>query len=103
MENCKDCLTKVPEFNCKWCPELQQCSTGVSRSKQDWLLKGCDKKSIKELAGCSAKTTSYKDHIDAQGHDEHIAREEVLSASVKPSQHSSPAAGSLEHGKNFFK
>ncbi|XP_043461241.1 plexin domain-containing protein 2 isoform X1 [Leptopilina heterotoma] len=99
MENCKDCLTKVPEFNCKWCPELQQCSTGVSRSKQDWLLKGCDKKSIKELAGCSAKTTSYKDHIDTQGHDEHIAREEVLSASVKPSQHSSPAAGSLEHAR----
>ena len=101
MDNCNDCVTKVPDFDCKWCPELQQCSTGISRSKQDWLLKGCDRKNIKEVASCPTRATSYKDHVDPRGHEGHITRDEELSASVEPSQHSGPAAGSLEHG-NFY-
>ncbi|XP_033223306.1 plexin domain-containing protein 2 [Belonocnema kinseyi] len=100
MENCNDCVTKVIDFDCKWCPELQQCSTGISRSKQDWLLKGCDRKNIKEEASCPTRTTSYKDQVDARGHEGHITRDEELSASVEPSQHSGPAADPLEHARD---
>ena len=101
MDNCNDCLTKLTDFDCKWCPELQQCSTGVSRSKQDWLLKGCDRKNIKEEASCPTRVTSYKDHVGPTGHEGHFTKDEELTANVQPSENLIPAVGPLENGSLY--
>ncbi|KAH0549864.1 plexin domain-containing protein 2 isoform X1 [Cotesia glomerata] len=85
MKNCTDCLTKVPEFSCKWCEELNQCSTGIFRHRQGWLDKGCDEKSIKEESSCPASPKTLirsNDNHDAA----HIISEGELSADVQPNR-----------------
>ncbi|XP_034945944.1 plexin domain-containing protein 2 [Chelonus insularis] len=80
MENCTDCLTKVPEFSCKWCPEMNQCSNGTFRFRQDWLEKGCEQRNIREESSCPAnpKLSEHGDNIS----DTHINSED-LSAGVQ--------------------
>ncbi|CAG5103107.1 Similar to Plxdc2: Plexin domain-containing protein 2 (Mus musculus) [Cotesia congregata] len=85
MKNCTDCLTKVPEFSCKWCEELNQCSTGTFRHRQGWLEKGCDEKSIKEESSCPASPKTLIRSND--NHDTaHIISEGELSADVQPNR-----------------
>lgn len=85
MKNCTDCLTKVPEFSCKWCEELNQCSTGTFRHRQGWLEKGCDEKSIKEESSCPASPKTLIRNND--NHDTaHIISEGELSADVQPNR-----------------
>ncbi|XP_063987454.1 plexin domain-containing protein 2 [Diachasmimorpha longicaudata] len=84
MDNCMDCLTKVPKFECKWCPNLNQCSTGIFRNRQDWVEKDCDMKSIKDVGSCPAK----KNFSDQTANHE-LARggaEGESSASVEPNR-----------------
>ncbi|KAL6261311.1 hypothetical protein P5V15_008832 [Pogonomyrmex californicus] len=76
FDNCRDCLTKVPDFECKWCPELNKCSTGTSRQRQEWLLKGCDVRNIKEADSCPAQVTTYKS--DQYNHDGYVHPEESI-------------------------
>uniref|UniRef100_A0A0C9R5R0 PLXDC2 protein n=1 Tax=Fopius arisanus TaxID=64838 RepID=A0A0C9R5R0_9HYME len=82
MENCSSCLTNVPDFRCKWCPKLNQCSTGTSRNRQDWVANGCELRSIKEEANCPA-SKAFTDHPADHDHVRGIAEGE-LSASVEP-------------------
>lgn len=90
MENCSDCLTKVPEFECKWCRELNQCSTGTFRFRQDWLAKGCENSSIKNVSSCPANSKSIIEHIDDNSNNNHennrarVISNGELSASVEP-------------------
>jgi len=70
-----DCLTKVPDFDCKWCSELNKCSTGTSRQRQEWLSKGCDVHNIKEINNCPAQITTYRG--DQYDHDGHVHPEEI--------------------------
>ncbi|KAK0089415.1 hypothetical protein PV325_007573 [Microctonus aethiopoides] len=90
MENCSDCLTKVPEFECKWCRELNQCSTGTFRFRQDWLAKGCENTSIKNVSSCPANPKSIIEHIDDNSNNNHennrgrVISNGELSASVEP-------------------
>nr|ARK19991.1 plexin domain-containing protein 2-like protein [Ampulex compressa] len=80
MDNCKDCLTKLKkDFDCKWCSQLNQCSTGMFRSRQDWLLKGCDVRNIRDVGNCSATSNTYKEHQEASGIHTHT--EETATAS----------------------
>lgn len=72
MTNCSDCLTQVSAFDCKWCQELQQCSNGVFRQRQDWLSKGCELRSVKEAKFCPATGTYPDDHFTSQDHDLHV-------------------------------
>lgn len=76
FDNCLDCLTKVPEFDCKWCSELNKCSTGTSRQRQEWLLKGCDVRNVKEINNCPAQITTYRG--DQYDHDGHVHPEESI-------------------------
>ncbi|XP_047367717.1 plexin domain-containing protein 2 isoform X2 [Vespa velutina] len=97
MDNCTDCLTKLTEFDCKWCSELNQCSTGTFRSRQDWLLKGCDIRHIKEVDICPPSTTIYKEQEEGHDHNGHVHTEEdaILSKSVVKKK--SPGSSPLEH------
>lgn len=74
FDNCRDCLTKVPDFDCKWCSELSKCSTGTSRQRQEWLLKGCDIRNIKDTDNCPAQV--YRG--DQYDHDGHVHPEESV-------------------------
>jgi len=94
QENCRDCVTKVPTFECKWCPELNQCSTGTSRQRQDWLLKGCDTHNIKELKNCSAQITTYKG--EEYDHDGHVHLEESITANEMTAKQERPGTSPLE-------
>lgn len=101
QENCRDCVTKVPTFECKWCPELNQCSTGTSRQRQDWLLKGCDTHNIKEVKNCSAQITAYSKG-DEYDHDGRVHLEETISANEMSAKQERPGTSPLESTSKSF-
>ncbi|XP_012265633.2 plexin domain-containing protein 2 isoform X1 [Athalia rosae] len=114
IDNCNECLNKTTSFECKWCPNLNRCSTGIDRYKQEWLMKGCEAASIKEGETCpatAATATAYNEHerdhqsVHENVHERagHVHTDEALSASVKPSQHQAKALGSLESTPNDMK
>lgn len=73
MTNCSDCLTQVSAFECKWCPDLQQCSNGVFRQRQEWLSRGCELRSVKEEKSCpNPSSHPLDDHFTSQDHDSHV-------------------------------
>ncbi|XP_032667332.1 plexin domain-containing protein 2 [Odontomachus brunneus] len=94
IDNCHDCLTKVHEFDCKWCPELNQCSTGTFRSRQDWVLKGCDVRNIKESANCPSNVKIYKG--EEYDHDGHVHPEETITANEMSAKQERPDTSALE-------
>ncbi|XP_066581624.1 plexin domain-containing protein 2-like [Prorops nasuta] len=102
LDNCMDCLTKVSEFDCKWCSELNQCSTGTFRSRQDWLLKGCEVRNIKNTTSCPSSETSYKVPIE-EAH-EHRAYDYIntkdIARTVDSPQPKEPGTSPLEHARD---
>lgn len=53
-QDCHSCLTsKIPKFQCTWCPTVRRCSNGMDRHRQDWLAKGCDKRQYKNDTDCA--------------------------------------------------
>lgn len=78
IDNCKDCLTKLNDFDCKWCSLLNQCSTGTFRSRQDWLSKGCEVRKIKNVDYCPLRTNPYKDHEEEFNHVVRVHSEETV-------------------------
>jgi hypothetical protein len=95
-DNCNDCLTKIKDFECKWCPELQKCSTGTFRFRQEWLHKGCDIRYIKEEGKCPARSNIYHEHVDARAEDQ---RTDDMPEFSRSQQIAGPASSSLEHGQ----
>ncbi|XP_043283105.1 plexin domain-containing protein 2 [Venturia canescens] len=93
MDNCNDCLTKVPEFECKWCPDLQQCSTGTFRHRQDWLEKGCERRNIKEKNSCPTTQRPYSiDHSDSHDHPGHVHSDDSSSVAIDQNSNGAAAA-----------
>ena len=41
--SCGGCqeMSSVSDFECGWCPDLQRCSDGVDRFRQEWFTSGC--------------------------------------------------------------
>lgn len=99
IDNCKDCLTKLKGFDCKWCAELNQCSTGTFRSRQDWLLKGCEVKKIKDVGNCPVASTTYKEQEEGYDHDEHVHSEEAVTASEMSVKQDRPGTSPLERSR----
>jgi hypothetical protein len=93
-DNCHECLTKVPEFECKWCPELHKCSTGTSRQRQEWLLKGCDVRNVKETENCPAQITTYRG--DQYDHDGHVHPEDSIATNEMGMKKERSGSSSLE-------
>ncbi|XP_072762641.1 plexin domain-containing protein 2 [Anoplolepis gracilipes] len=94
FDNCWDCLTKVPDVECKWCPELNKCSTGTSRQRQEWLLKGCDMRNIKDENNCPAQITTYRG--DEYDHDGHVHPEKPITANEMSAKQERPGSSPLE-------
>lgn len=100
MDNCKDCLTELKKFDCKWCSQLNQCSTGTFRSRQDWLLKGCDVKKIKDVDNCPASTTMYKEQEEEFNHVLHVHSEETVTVSEMNAKQERPGTSPLERSRD---
>ncbi|XP_003700501.1 plexin domain containing lethal (1) G0289 [Megachile rotundata] len=100
MDNCKDCLTKLKDFECKWCSELNQCSTGTFRSRQDWLLKGCDVRKIKDVNNCPSPTTTYKEHEEDFNHVVHVHSEKTVSSESMNAKPEKPGTSPLERSRD---
>ncbi|XP_076162249.1 plexin domain containing lethal (1) G0289 [Ptiloglossa arizonensis] len=100
MDNCRDCLTKLKDFECKWCAELNQCSTGTFRSRQDWLLKGCDVRKIKEVDNCPSPTTTYKEEEEEFNHILHVHSEETVTVSEMNAKQERPGTSPLERSRD---
>ncbi|KAI4891479.1 hypothetical protein NFI96_023831 [Prochilodus magdalenae] len=41
FSSCDSCVTAHIGFNCSWCSQLQRCSSGFDRNRQDWVDSGC--------------------------------------------------------------
>lgn len=101
IDNCRDCLTKVKDFDCKWCSELNQCSTGTFRSRQDWLLKGCDVRMIKDVNNCPSATTTCKNHVDEYvNRPVHMQSEETVTVNERKAMFEDSMIHSLKHSRN---
>ncbi|XP_020292804.1 plexin domain-containing protein 2 isoform X2 [Pseudomyrmex gracilis] len=97
MNNCRDCLMKVPDFDCKWCPALNQCSTGTSRQRQDWVMKRCDAQNIKEPDNCPVEITTFNKDEEYDHHDHLHSPEKAISANeMSAKQEERPGTSPLE-------
>ncbi|XP_031827091.1 plexin domain containing lethal (1) G0289 [Nomia melanderi] len=100
MDNCKDCLTKLKDFNCKWCSALNQCSTGMFRSRQDWLLKGCDVRKIKEVDNCPLPITYKEEPVEEFNHVLRMHPEETVTVSEMNVEQGRHESSPLERSRN---
>lgn len=59
-------------FQCRWCPSFQKCSEGYDRNRQEWVEKGCEKKSVRNVSLCSIinETILNSDTSDTLYHNE---------------------------------
>jgi len=46
-----------------WCSTADRCSDGMDRSRQEWLVKGCDKFFIDHTSNCSASLSPKEDDV----------------------------------------
>ena len=104
MTNCKDCLTKIKDFDCKWCSELQQCSTGTFRFRQDWVSKGCDVKNVRDVSTCPANSASTRFHVKSEEHDldDHKFEVPEVRGISHPSQQAIGSSSETNHGKKLI-
>lgn len=63
---CESCVNHETGFNCSWCEQIQRCSSGTDRNKQDWILRKCEKSPISSEAACPA---SAHNASSAEGSD----------------------------------
>lgn len=59
LKSCDSCISNTISFDCVWCSTADRCSDGMDRSRQEWLIKGCDKFFIDNVSNCSAGATPY--------------------------------------------
>ncbi|XP_023938012.2 plexin domain-containing protein 2 [Bicyclus anynana] len=59
-DSCQSCANHETGFKCLWCDQIQVCSSGTDRNKQDWILRHCDTSAISNETACPAST-----HVDA--------------------------------------
>ncbi|XP_030758392.1 plexin domain-containing protein 2 [Sitophilus oryzae] len=52
FHNCSSCVNAELSLECKWCPTLNQCSTGKDRNRQEWIDRGCEARNISQLTKC---------------------------------------------------
>ncbi|CAK1588414.1 unnamed protein product [Parnassius mnemosyne] len=51
---CESCANHDTSFQCSWCEQIQKCSSGTDRNKQDWVVRNCEKTSIANASSCPA-------------------------------------------------
>jgi len=63
LKSCDSCILNNINFDCVWCSTADRCSDGMDRSRQEWLVKGCDKFFIDHTSNCSASLSPKEDDV----------------------------------------
>nr|XP_024217023.1 plexin domain-containing protein 1 [Halyomorpha halys] len=53
-KDCYSCLAHNTSFECKWCQEVNRCSSGFDRYYQDWFNNDCHNSYVSQSNKCSA-------------------------------------------------
>lgn len=61
--NLQFCFLKL---QCSWCPQLNRCSTGTDRKRQEWIQKGCDRNLIALSDQCPARGSKGNNYDEQQ-------------------------------------
>ncbi|XP_048488392.1 plexin domain-containing protein 2 isoform X2 [Plutella xylostella] len=61
--SCAECVNHDTGFNCTWCEQIQRCSSGTDRNKQDWVLRHCDQKPVMDVSQCKARNASVDQSV----------------------------------------
>jgi len=84
--DCQSCVATVDleydedsdsthSLGCRWCPNLNRCSDGTDRNRQDWLKNKCDSFNVSSVNFCptdnSAQTTRVN-RLDDSSHEEMV-------------------------------
>jgi hypothetical protein len=69
-------------LQCKWCPVVNRCSTGLDRHRQEWLYRGCDKSAVSGMAQCppAPANVSFTSQVSENGPPNNIVGGESNSA-----------------------
>lgn len=89
QKSCQACsaFRENSEFSCSWCSELNTCSDGADRLRENWVAIGCGISNITSIAQCNMNSQAIEDlsnHIEwrtsALNEDEKISNESGLSS-----------------------
>jgi hypothetical protein len=82
QRDCASCLSMSTNFECRWCPVANRCSTGLDRYRQDWLYKGCDKSALSGMEHCppAPSNVSFTSQVSEDGPPNNIVGGESNSA-----------------------
>uniref|UniRef100_A0A8C5MRN9 Plexin domain containing 2 n=1 Tax=Leptobrachium leishanense TaxID=445787 RepID=A0A8C5MRN9_9ANUR len=61
FNSCSTCVTSQIGFDCNWCNNLQRCSSGFDRHRQDWVENGCSEEAKDKACG-DLQTTEVPRH-----------------------------------------
>ncbi|XP_014243130.1 plexin domain-containing protein 2 [Cimex lectularius] len=92
LTSCLACTSVKTGFDCKWCPELNRCSTGFDRKRQEWERKRCDSHAIQNPSACMKKKSKLV-HLMPQNTNSSSVQEEDV-------QHVLKLANVIAHPQN---
>ncbi|XP_037549868.1 plexin domain-containing protein 2 [Nematolebias whitei] len=63
FNSCGSCVSSQINFNCSWCHQLDRCSSGFDRHRQDWVDNSCPDETKDKL--CDATDTTHQYPVTA--------------------------------------
>ncbi len=62
--DCSSCLAnRGKRYNCSWCDDIQKCSDGYDRSRQQWIRAQCHRLSSEQICPNSLEDTFDTNHL----------------------------------------
>ena len=62
--DCSSCLAnRGKRYNCSWCEDIQKCSDGFDRSRQQWIRAQCHRLSSEQICPSSLEDTYDTNHF----------------------------------------
>ncbi|KAG8443236.1 hypothetical protein GDO86_011878 [Hymenochirus boettgeri] len=68
FNSCSACVSSMIGFNCSWCNNLQRCSSGFDRHRQDWVENGCPEESKDRICEDILQTTKVSHSTSTRQH-----------------------------------
>lgn len=68
FSSCGTCVRSQIGFNCSWCNNLQRCSSGFDRHRQDWVENGCPDESKDKVCEDLFPSTQVPHHTTSGIH-----------------------------------
>ncbi|XP_063777626.1 plexin domain-containing protein 2 isoform X1 [Pseudophryne corroboree] len=85
FNSCGSCVRSQIGFNCSWCNNLQRCSSGFDRHRQDWVENGCPEESKEKVCEDFLPTTEVPSHTTTTATSRHFTTSTRLTTSQLPS------------------